>query len=38
MNDTVNQVNSIFERLKDYDIELFKTLQDLAIEPMVYGM
>ncbi len=38
MNDTVMKVNSIFERLKEYDILLYEKLQDLSIEPTVYGM
>ncbi len=38
MNDTVMKVNSIFERLKEYDTSLYEKLQDLSIEPTVYGM
>jgi len=38
MNDTVMKVNSIFERLKEYDILLYEKLQDLSIEPTVDGM
>ncbi len=38
MNDTVMKVNSIFERLKEYDSSLYEKLQDLSIEPTVYGM
>ncbi len=32
------KVNSIFERLKEYDSSLYEKLQDLSIEPTVYGM
>ncbi|CAF5146063.1 unnamed protein product, partial [Rotaria magnacalcarata] len=38
MNDTVMRVNSIFERLKYYDLPLYDKLQNLNIEPTVYGM
>ncbi|CAF3437988.1 unnamed protein product [Rotaria sp. Silwood1] len=38
MNDTVMRVNSIFERLKNYDLELYDKLQNLSIEPTVYGI
>ncbi|CAF5192263.1 unnamed protein product, partial [Rotaria magnacalcarata] len=38
MNDTVMRVNSIFERLKYYDLPLYDKLQNLNIEPTVYGI
>ncbi|UJR23629.1 hypothetical protein I4U23_026614 [Adineta vaga] len=38
LNDTVMRVNSIYERLKDYDRSLYEQLQDLNIEPTVYGI
>lgn len=38
LNDTVMRVNSIFERLKHYDLPLYDKLQNLSIEPTVYGM
>ena len=37
-NDTVMRVNSIAERLKYYDEPLYRKLQELDIEPTVYGM
>jgi hypothetical protein len=38
MNDTVMRVNAIFNRLKDFDLSLFDKLEEMGIEPMVYGM
>ncbi|CAF1472097.1 unnamed protein product, partial [Rotaria sordida] len=38
MNDTVMRVNSIFERLKNYDLSLYDKLQNLSIEPTIYGI
>ncbi len=32
------RVNSIFERLKDHNYQLYEKLEDLSIEPAVYGM
>ena len=37
-NDTVTRMNSIFERLKYYDRLLHCKLEELEIEPTVYGM
>ncbi len=37
-NDTVMRVNSIFERLKYHDPQLHEKLEDLSIEPAVFGM
>jgi hypothetical protein len=37
-NDTAMRMNSIFERLKYYDKTLHSKLQELKIEPTVYGM
>ncbi|CAF1171736.1 unnamed protein product [Adineta ricciae] len=37
-NDTVMRVNTIYERLKECDRPLYEQLQDLSIEPTVYGI
>lgn len=37
-NDTVARMNAIFERLKDHDRVLHGKLEELCIEPAVYGM
>jgi hypothetical protein len=37
-NDTVTRMNSIFERLRYYDRSLHCKLEELNIEPTVYGM
>ncbi len=37
-NDTVTRMNSIFERLRHYDRSLHCKLEELNIEPTVYGM
>jgi hypothetical protein len=38
INDTVMRVNAIFERLKDHNFQLYEKLEDLSIEPAVYGV
>lgn len=37
-NDTVVRMNSIFDRLRHYNQFLHGKLQELNIEPTVYGM
>jgi hypothetical protein len=37
-NDTVIRMNTIFERLRHYDRLLHCKLEELNIEPTVYGM
>ncbi|CAF0811778.1 unnamed protein product [Rotaria sp. Silwood1] len=37
-NDTVTRMNSIFERLRHYDHSLHGKLEELNIEPTVYGI
>jgi hypothetical protein len=32
------RVNSIFDRLQKHDDVLYEKLEELGIEPMVYGM
>lgn len=32
------RVDAIFEHLRDHDQQLYEKLQDLSIEPAVYGM
>lgn len=38
VNDTAARMNSIFERLRHYDRPLYNKLEELKIEPTVYGM
>lgn len=38
INDSTIRMNSIFERLKRYDPMLHSKLEDLKVEPTVYGM